>query len=190
VYVAGFFEAPPPGNWRIGAGVDWRAGHPAQLERPGPMDAITLLRDDHKTLRDLTSKLADTTERAVETRKTLLARIEAILTAHTTIEEELFYPAFIEAADDIESRRMVAEAVEEHRAADRKVIPDLHKLDPASVQWSGDAKVLKDYIFHHLKEEEEEMFPKVRALIDRRAMRALGDRMAVRREEMLAEVKA
>jgi hypothetical protein len=50
------------------------------------MDAITLLKDDHKTLRDLTSKLADTTERAGETRKTLLARIEAILTAHTTIE--------------------------------------------------------------------------------------------------------
>jgi hemerythrin superfamily protein len=154
------------------------------------MDAITLLKEDHKTLRDLTSKLADTTERAVETRKALLGRIETLLTAHTTIEEELFYPAFVEAADDMESKRMVAEGIEEHRAADAKVIPDLHKLDPTSIQWSGDAKVLKDYIFHHLKEEEEEMFPKVRALIDRRDMRLLGDKMAARREVLLAEVKA
>ena len=154
------------------------------------MDAITLLKEDHKMLRDLTSKLADTTERAVEARKTLLARIETILAAHTTIEEELFYPAFIAAADDIESKRMVAEGIEEHRAADRKVIPDLHKLDPTSIQWSGDAKVLKDYIFHHLKEEEEEMFPKVRALIDRRAMRLLGETMSARKEVLLAEVKA
>jgi hemerythrin superfamily protein len=154
------------------------------------MDAITLLKEDHKTLRDLTSKLADTTERAVETRKTLLGRIETILAAHTTIEEELFYPAFIAAADNIESKRMVAEGIEEHRAADRKVIPDLHKLDPTSIQWSGDAKVLKDYIFHHLKEEEEEMFPKVRALIDRRAMRLLGEKMWALKEKLLAEVKA
>ena len=154
------------------------------------MDAITLLKEDHKMLRDLTSKLADTTERSVETRKTLLARIETILAAHTTIEEELFYPAFIAAADDIESKRMVAEGIEEHRAADRKVIPDLHKLDPTSIQWSGDAKVLKDYIFHHLKEEEEAMFPKARALIDRRAMRLLGETMSARKEVLLAEVKA
>ena len=98
--------------------------------------------------------------------------------------------AFIAAAGDIESKRMVAEGVEEHRAADRKVIPDLHKLDPTSVQWSGDAKVLKDYIFHHLKEEEGEMFPKIRSLIDRRAMRMLGEKMAARKEELLAEVKA
>jgi hemerythrin superfamily protein len=154
------------------------------------MDAITLLKEDHKKLRAWTSELADTTERALETRKTLLARIEALLTAHTTIEEELFYPAFTEAAGDVESKRMVAEAIEEHRAADRKVIPDLHKLDPGSVQWSGDAKVLKDYIFHHLQEEEEEMFPRMRDLLDRRAMRELGDRMEKRREDLLAEVKA
>jgi hemerythrin superfamily protein len=154
------------------------------------MDAITLLKEDHKKLRAWTSELADTTERALETRKTLLARIEALLTAHTAIEEELFYPAFTEAAGDVESKRMVAEAIEEHRAADRRVIPDLHKLDPGSVQWSGDAKVLKDYIFHHLEEEEEEMFPKMRDLLDRRAMRELGDRMEKRREDLLAEVKA
>ncbi|MBI1358841.1 MAG: hemerythrin domain-containing protein [Alphaproteobacteria bacterium] len=155
------------------------------------MDAITLLRDDHKTLRKLTSDLADTTERAVETRKKLLDRIEAFLKAHTTIEEELFYPAYIAASDgDIEAKRQVAEGVEEHRAADRKVIPDLRKNDPSTVQWSGDAKVLKDYVFHHLGEEEEEIFPKMRELMKPAELKKLGEAMLARKEELLAQERA
>ncbi len=151
------------------------------------MDAITLLRDDHEMLRKLVSEFADTTERAIETRKKLLKRLEAELRAHTTIEEELFYPAFLEASDQIDDDRMVAEGIEEHRACDRKVIPDLHKSDPSSVAYSGQAKVLKDYIFHHLGEEEEEMFPKVRELIGRNALQALGERMLARKKELLGE---
>jgi len=151
------------------------------------LDAITLLRDDHEMLRKLVSEFADTTERAIETRKKLLKRLEAELRAHTTIEEELFYPAFLEASDQIDDDRMVAEGIEEHRACDRKVIPDLHKSDPSSVAYSGQAKVLKDYIFHHLGEEEEEMFPKVRELIGRNALQALGERMLARKKELLGE---
>ncbi|MEZ6030962.1 MAG: hemerythrin domain-containing protein [Hyphomonadaceae bacterium] len=151
------------------------------------MDAITVLRDDHEMLRKLVSEFADTTERAIETRKKLLKRLEAELRAHTTIEEELFYPAFLEASDQIDDDRMVAEGIEEHRACDRKVILDLHKADPSSVAYSGQAKVLKDYIFHHLGEEEEEMFPKVRELIGRNALQALGERMLARKKELLGE---
>ncbi|HYV88230.1 MAG TPA: hemerythrin domain-containing protein, partial [Candidatus Polarisedimenticolia bacterium] len=63
------------------------------------MDAITLLREHHTLLRQLSKELSETTEKAVETRKKLLKRLEAELRAHTTIEEELFYPAFLEASD-------------------------------------------------------------------------------------------
>lgn len=152
------------------------------------MDAITLLREDHKLLRKLSKELADTTERAVETRKKLLKRLEAELNAHTTIEEELFYPAILDASDDVEDARMVAEGIEEHRAADKKVIPDLHRTDPSTVEYSGQLKVLKDYLFHHLKEEEEEMFPKVRELIGRKELQELGERMLVRKKELLGEM--
>jgi iron-sulfur cluster repair protein YtfE (RIC family) len=152
------------------------------------MDAITLLRDDHRMLRELVQKFADTTEQAVETRKKLLKRIEAELHAHTTIEEELFYPALLDASGDVKDARMVAEGIEEHRAADRKVIPDLHKADESSIAYSGEAKVLKDYIFHHLKEEEEEMFPRVRELIGRKELRLLGEKMLARKKELLGEM--
>jgi iron-sulfur cluster repair protein YtfE (RIC family) len=116
------------------------------------LDAITLLREDHKLLRALSQQLADTAEEETSRRKGLLKRLETELKAHTTIEEEIFYPAFLDASGDIEDARMVAEGIEEHRACDRKVIPDLHKADPGSIAFSGEAKVLKDYIHHHLKE--------------------------------------
>lgn len=152
------------------------------------LDAITLLREDHKLLRKLSEELAETTEAAIETRKKLLKRLESELKAHTTIEEELFYPALLDASEDIEDARRVAEGVEEHRACDKKVIPDLHKSDPSTIAHSGQLKVLKDYIHHHLKEEEEDMFPKVRELIGRKELQELGEKMLARKKELLGEM--
>jgi hemerythrin superfamily protein len=157
-------------------------------ERSTIVDAITLLREDHKLLRKLSKELAESTERAIETRKKLLARLEAELTAHTTIEEELFYPAILEASDDVEDARMVAEGIEEHRACDAKVIPDLHKTDPSTIEFTGQLKVLKDYLFHHIEEEEEEMFPKVRELIGRTELQELGEKMLARKKQLLGEM--
>jgi uncharacterized protein YqeY len=68
------------------------------------------------------------------------------------------------------------------------VIPDLHKADPSTIAYSGEAKVLKDYIFHHLKEEEEEMFPRVRELIGRKELQDLGEKMMARKKEVLGEI--
>ncbi len=152
------------------------------------MDAITVLREDHEMLRKLCKEFAETTERAVETRQKLLQRLEIELTAHTTIEEELLYPAFIAATDDVDDKRRVAEGIEEHRVCDTKVIPDLHKGDPSTIAYSGQAKVLKDYIFHHLDEEEEDMFPKIRELIGRKELQELGEKMLARKKELLGEL--
>ena len=127
-----------------------------------PDEALALLKKGTAQIiseAELSEKLAETTERAIETRKKLLKRLEMELKAHTTIEEELFYPALLDASDDVEDARMVSEGIEEHRACDRKVIPDLHRANPSTIAYSGEAKVLKDYIFHHLEEEEEEIFP-------------------------------
>lgn len=152
------------------------------------MDAITLLLKDHEMLRKLAKEFADTTEKEVDKRKTLLKRLESELKAHTTIEEEFLYPALVAATDDVEDKRRVAEGIEEHRVCDKKVIPDLHKGDPSTIAYSGQAKVLKDYIFHHLKEEEEDMFPKVRKLIDSRELKELGEKMRARKDELLGEL--
>lgn len=151
------------------------------------MDAIKLLKDDHAVMRGLLSDLEATTSRAVKTRRDLLAKVEKNLKAHTTIEEEIFYPAFQAAGKKNDDDKMYFEALEEHRAAGDLVLPDLLKTDPASEQFSGRAKVLKELVEHHAGEEEKEMFPRARKLLDKATLSALGDKMDARKKELLGK---
>jgi hemerythrin superfamily protein len=149
------------------------------------MDAITLLKNDHKEMRALLGALEKTTARAVKKRQTLLAKIEVNLKAHTSIEEEIFYPAFKEAGQKSGDDKMYFEALEEHRAAGDLVLPDLLGTDPSTENFSGRAKVLKELVEHHAGEEEKEMFPRARKLLDKAALAALGGQMEQRKRELV-----
>ncbi|AHX13226.1 hemerythrin [Dyella jiangningensis] len=153
------------------------------------MDAIQLLKNDHQAVKELLTELADTTSRAVKRRTTLLREIHLNLHAHTTIEEEIFYPAYKEAGDK-EQAKMYFEALEEHRAAEDLVLPDLLQTDPSSEQFSGRAKVLKELIEHHVKEEEQDMFKQARSLLDKATLQELGEQMAQRKQEVIKEWKS
>jgi hemerythrin superfamily protein len=150
------------------------------------MDAIALLKSDHKTMRSLLGRLEKSTSRGAKTRKELLVRIEANLKAHTSIEEEIFYPAIKEASRKSDDDKMYFEALEEHRAAGDLVLPDLLGTNPASEQFSGRAKVLKELVEHHAGEEEKEMFPRAKKLMDRAELNVLGERMQMRKRELMA----
>jgi hemerythrin-like domain-containing protein len=150
------------------------------------MDAITLLTDDHKKVRALLTELADTTNRAEKTRTELLAKIAKEIEVHTTIEEEIFYPAFKDAGEKSDDNKMFFEAMEEHRAAGDLVLPDLLKTNVTSDQFGGRAKVLKELIEHHADEEEKEMFPRARTLLGKEALVELGERLQARKQELMA----
>lgn len=150
------------------------------------MDAIRLLKNDHKTVRALLSQLEDTTARSVKKRSDLLADIELELLVHARVEEEIFYPAFKAAGKKADDAKQFFEATEEHRAAGDLVLPDLKATDPASEKFSGRAKVLKELVEHHAKEEEKEMFPRAKELLSKDELDALGDQMASRKEELIA----
>jgi hemerythrin superfamily protein len=150
------------------------------------MDAIQLLKKDHVTVRALLDELEATTPRGLKTRTELISRIARELKAHTTIEEEIFYPAFKAAGKKGDDTKMFFEAKEEHRAAGDLVLPDVVNTDPGSEKFSGRAKVLKEMIEHHAKEEETDMFPRAKELMSKEELLALGDQMAARKEELLA----
>ena len=150
------------------------------------MDAITLLKNDHKEMRALLGALEKTTSRAVKKRQALLAKIEVNLKAHTSIEEEIFYPAFKEAGQKSGDDKMYFEALEEHRAAGDLVLPDLLGTDPSTENFSGRAKVLKELVEHHADEEEKEMFPRAKKLLSKDELKVLGDRLQTRKEQLLA----
>jgi len=154
-------------------------------ERVQIMDAIALLKADHATMRALLGKLEKTTARGVKRRRELLVQVDANLKAHTSIEEEIFYPAFKDAGKKSDDDKMYFEALEEHRTAGDLVLPDLMKTDLGSEQFSGRAKVLKELVDHHAGEEEKEMFPRAKKLLSKDTLNELGDRMQRRKRELL-----
>lgn len=142
------------------------------------MDAIALLKKDHETVKSLLTRLEETTERAVQTRKKLLQKIEQELSIHTTIEEKVFYPAF-KAAGARDEAVMSSEAKEEHRAVEALVLPDIKETEPSSVEFAGRVKVLKELLEHHIEEEEKDMFPQAAKLLGKQKLLELGNEMEI-----------
>src|SRR5688572_14680178 len=125
------------------------------------MDAISMLKKDHQTVRQLLRRLENTTERSTRERRQLLQQIENEVKVHTTIEEEIFYPAYKEAVRSKSDKEIYFEAIEEHHVVDL-VMPEIMATDERSDEFGAKAKVLRDLIDHHVEEEETTMFPKVR----------------------------
>ena len=144
-----------------------------------PTDAITLLKQDHEKVRGLLDQL----ESASGTRRAkLLTKVEQELKIHTQVEEEIFYPAYRDAARKKEDKKLYFEAMQEHHVVDL-VIPEMNDGE-APEELKAKAKVLKELVEHHADEEEKEMFPRARKVLDREELRELGDRIELRKEEL------
>ncbi|HEV7922492.1 MAG TPA: hemerythrin domain-containing protein [Thermoanaerobaculia bacterium] len=146
-------------------------------------NAITMLKADHVVLKRLLRELNDAT--TVKQRERLAGELERAIKTHAQIEEEVFYPAFkarTEKTDDVD---MFYEAAEEHHVVDM-VLPALKAANPKSPEFEAKAKVMKDLVEHHIKEEEKEMFAAARKVFDEDQLRELGDLMQSRRETIEA----
>lgn len=153
------------------------------------MNALDLLKQDHETVRELLDRLEKTTERAVKSRAEMLQKLQLELQIHTTLEEEIFYPAYTQAGGK-EEAVMAAEAKEEHRTVDSLVLPDLMNTDPGSIPFTGRLKVLKELLEHHIEEEEEELFPQAQKLFDKTRLDELGQEMKSRKDELKKTLSA
>ncbi len=150
---------------------------------------MSLLKQDHQKVKALLSELSETTERGVAKRTALRQQIAQEILVHTTIEEEIFYPAFKAVAKKRENEKLFYEATEEHHAADT-VLADLMNADPATLSFAGKAKVLKELIEHHAKEEEDDMFPLAKKLIPAEQLEALAVRMEERKAVLMSKARA
>ena len=146
------------------------------------MDAIQLLKADHDKVKKLLTEGDETTERAEKTRTELLATIKQELTVHEEIEETIFYPALKEHP---KAKEIVLEAYEEHNVVDT-VMGELEATDVSDERWAAKFTVMKENIEHHIEEEEGEMFKQARSVFDAEELQALGDRMAARKQELMA----
>jgi len=139
------------------------------------MDAITLLKDDHKTVEQLFKRFEKTGDRAYVERRELVDRMIEELAAHAVIEEQLFYPvarAAVPETDDI-----ALESLEEHHIV-KWVLSELDAMSPEDERFKAKVTVLIENVRHHIKEEEGDFFPMVRDELGRSALGDLGEAMA------------
>jgi hypothetical protein len=148
-------------------------------------DAIALLIEDHKRVQQLFKqfeKLKESDEASDEDKAAIVAMACADLTIHAQIEEEIFYPA---ARDAIDEQDLLDEAEVEHASA-KDLIAQLAEMQPGDELYEAKFTVLGEYVNHHVKEEQDEMFPKVKkAGLD---LDALGEELMQRRQELMAEM--
>ncbi len=150
------------------------------------MDAIELLTQDHNEVRSLFEQFkaaqeAEDTDRMRE----VAAKVFAELDVHTTIEEEIFYPAVRD--EDEELEETVEEGIQEHHVVD-VLMNEMRDLEPGDDEWVAKMTVLIENVEHHADEEEEELFPKVREELDEERIQDLGRQLEERKQTAKADL--
>jgi len=142
------------------------------------MDAITLLKNDHKTVNRLFRDYEAAGDRAFTEKRAIVDRIIEELSIHAAIEEQLFYPVARATVSGVEA--VTLESLEEHHIV-KWVLSELDSMPAHHERFDAKVTVLIENVRHHVKEEEDDLFPKVREELGRAALRELGDAMETAR---------
>ncbi|HZQ77071.1 MAG TPA: hemerythrin domain-containing protein [Acidimicrobiia bacterium] len=140
------------------------------------MNAITLLKNDHKTVEGLFKRFEKLGPRAVKSKQELVERIIRELSIHAGIEEMFFYPAIREAADGGKAGDMVLESLEEHHIV-KWVLSELEGMSPEHDRFDAKVSVLIENVRHHVEEEEKDLFPQVTKLLGKARLDDIGEAM-------------
>jgi hemerythrin superfamily protein len=145
-------------------------------------DAIEMLKKDHQEVDTLFDEYESKNEKSKRAGKSEIARVICrALSVHATIEEEIFYPTVRKHGEEM--KKLVDEAAVEHQSL-KDIIGRLESASSSDPLYDAGVKVLSEYVKHHVKEEEGELFPKVRASgVD---LEALGQRMKARKAQLEA----
>jgi hemerythrin superfamily protein len=146
-------------------------------------NAVEMLRHDHEKVKALFQQYEAAGHRAYQKKQGIAEEVFAALAVHTTLEEELFYPAMKRKTDQ-DGKDLVAEAVEEHHVV-TTLMDELKGLDPTDERYDAKFKVLMENVEHHIEEEEGEMFPEAEAVLGDRLER-IGQQMQERKQEITA----
>lgn len=147
-------------------------------------DAIALLKHDHRQVEEWFESFEKA--RTPDRKQKLASQICTALKVHTQIEEEIFYPAFLEQVKDEDLHH---EAVVEHDGA-KKLIAEIESGSPQDDYYDAKVKVLSEMIKHHVKEEEQRGGMFAEAKDSDMDLEALGEQLAARKEELLGETQS
>jgi hemerythrin superfamily protein len=137
-------------------------------------DAIVLLKDDHKQIRKLFREFERADHDDADAKAKIVGSIIELLTVHTYIENEVMYPEVRKLLPDLEDD--ILESYEEHHVAD-VLCMELYGLNADAERFDAKTTVLIENVTHHIEEEEDEWFPKVRAELGRKQLSELGEKL-------------
>ncbi len=137
-------------------------------------DAITVLKNDHLDVKKLFRQFEAAGPGAHAEKGRIVSRIIELLTVHTYIENEIMYPEVRRLLPELEGA--VLESYEEHHVADVLCL-ELDAMDASDERFDAKATVLIESVSHHVREDEQEWFPKVRAGLGRSELSEIGARM-------------
>lgn len=142
------------------------------------VNAIDLLEQQHHHVESLADEFGDAnSERQAE----IAREVVFDLRLHTTIEEEIFYPAVRERVPSLEDE--ILEDLEEHHAVEM-LLDEMDGMDPTDERFEAKFTVIRELVEHHVQEEREDLFPEVQDQLDQALLEELGLRMAQRYEEL------
>jgi hemerythrin superfamily protein len=141
------------------------------------MDAITLLKKDHKTVEDLFKRFEKFSDRARKGKRDVVERIIKELSVHAAIEEAILYPAIRSAVADKELDELVLESLEEHHIV-KWTLSELDGMSPENERFDAKVTVLMEIVRHHVEEEEQELFPKMAKAFGKERLHEMGDALA------------
>jgi len=147
-------------------------------------DAISLLKADHRQVEAWFAEFDGA--RTSSKKQQLASKICEALTVHTTIEEEIFYPAFLQSTEDKDTHH---EAVVEHAGA-KKLIAEIQGMSPEDDYFDAKVTVLSEMIKHHVKEEEKPGGMFAEAKKSEMDLAALGEQLLARKRELQSRSKA
>lgn len=146
--------------------------------------AIEMLMSDHRKVEDLFVQYEAAKDADDESRREIAATLCNEITVHAAVEEEIFYPWLRETLDE-DDMEMVEEARVEHDGA-KDLIAQIEEARAVDAVFDAKVKVLGEYIKHHVKEEENEIFPSVAG--EREALGELGRQMEARKTDLKDEL--
>ena len=146
--------------------------------------AIEMLKEDHAKVKKAFKEFEKMDRSDTETCRQVVRTVCEELRVHTTLEEELFYPAVREA---IEDEDIMNEAAVEHETA-KMLIDQLENMDADDPNYYATFTVLGEYVMHHVKEEEGEMFPQAKKA-EGLDLAALGEQMRARKGELVGQAE-
>jgi hemerythrin superfamily protein len=152
------------------------------------VNALDLLIADHNRVRGLFARFTAAQDKKDDTAMAELAsKIIEELTVHTTIEEEIFYPAVHDTSEEI--GEVVDEGLQEHHVA-KSLIAEIEEVPVASDEWVAKMTVLIESVEHHAEEEETDMFPPLRSKLPAEELDALASKLEARKRQLGAPVAA